>query len=164
MAFSVDFEIERTREVACPYERVFDVLSDVPVSVGHFPKMDRLEDEGGGVYRWEMQKIGVDKYHIQTIYACKYTSDRAKGWVKWTPVKGTGNAQVKGKWTIKALDDAATRFTLSTTGELELPLPRLIKMLIAPVVRAEFTGMVDQYMDNLCETFEKKGGKKRAKK
>jgi carbon monoxide dehydrogenase subunit G len=165
MAFTVDFEIERTEEVACPFDQVFDVLADVPESVSHFPKMDNLENLGGGVYRWEMQKIGVDKYHIQTVYACKYTSDRSKGRVKWTPVKNEGNATVKGQWTIKALDDATTRFTLKTSGELELPLPRLVKMVVAPVVRREFTGMVDTYMKNLCKTFEKLGQKKpKAKK
>ncbi|MFP4501282.1 MAG: SRPBCC family protein [Candidatus Hydrogenedentota bacterium] len=161
MAFTVDFEVTRTEEVACPYDRVFDVLADVPESVSHFPKVEELEDLGGGVYRWNMQKIGVDKYHIQTIYACKYTSDRGKGRVKWTPVKGQGNATVKGQWTIKALDEATTRFTLKTSGEMEVPLPRLVKMAVAPVVRREFTAMVDRYMENLCATFEKRGKKKR---
>lgn len=161
MAFTVDFEVERSRDVACPSEAVFEVLADVPVSVSHFPNVDTLEDLGGGVYRWEMKKIGIEKYNIQTVYACKYTSDRDKGRVRWTPVKGEGNATVKGQWVIKALDAETTRFTLKTTGELGLPLPRLVKMVVAPVVRAEFTGMVDTYMENLAETFEKRGAKAR---
>lgn len=167
MAFTVDFEIERTFEAACPYDRVFDVLADVPRSVSHFPKVESLVELGGGKYRWEMEKIGLDRYHIQTVYACKYVSDREKGSVKWTPVKGEGNAEVSGKWTIKALDETRTRVKLETKGTMSLPLPSLVRIVVAPVVRAEFTRLIDQYLQNLGCTFAKevrKDGKGRRKK
>lgn len=164
MAFIVDFEIERVFEAPCGFDPVFDVLADVPASIAHFPKVAALEDEGDGVYRLEMQKIGFDKYSIQTIYTSKYVNDRDKGTVKWTPAKGdTDNAVVRGKWAIKPLDDSRTRVTFSTKGDLEIPLPKLLKMVLAPIVRAEFTGLIDQYIANLNKTFEK-AGKKPAKK
>ncbi|HNR30209.1 MAG TPA: SRPBCC family protein [Candidatus Hydrogenedentes bacterium] len=161
MAFLVDFEIERTFEAACPRDRVFDVLADVPRSVSHFPKVDQLVEIGEGKYRWEMEKIGLDRYHIQTIYACKYVSDREKGTVKWTPVKGEGNAEVSGKWTLKALDEKNTRITLQTKGAMTVPLPSLVKLVLAPIVRAEFTRLVDQYLKNLVVTFEKEAARKK---
>lgn len=157
MAFAVDFEIERVFDADCPSGRVFDVLADVPRSVSHFPKVEQFTDLGDGKYKWEMEKIGIQAYYIQTIYACKYVSDGEKGSVKWTPVKGQGNATVSGSWSIKALEAGRTSVKLKTKGELTLPLPGLVKLIVAPVVRAEFTRMIDQYIINLCKTFAKEG-------
>ena len=61
MAFSVPIELGYEFSVKSPFEDVFAVLSDVPKSVSHFPKVDRLVDEGKGVYRWEMKKVGHRK-------------------------------------------------------------------------------------------------------
>lgn len=165
MAFTVDFEIERTFEAPCGFDAVFNVLADVPESISHFPKVESLEDKGDGVYRLATQKIGFDKYHLQTVYTSKYVNDRDKGSVKWTPAKGeTDNAAVRGSWAIKPIDETKTRIAFKTKGELEIPLPKLLKMVLAPVVKAEFTGMIEEYIANLNKTFEKAGKKKPAKK
>ena len=100
MTVSVNIDLGYEFEVKAKADDVFAVLSDVPTSVSHFPKVEKLTDMGGGVYKWEMQKVGTAQVNIQTIYASKYTADRAKGTVKWTPVKGVGNAQVGGNWKI----------------------------------------------------------------
>ena len=163
MAFSVDVDIKRQFEVACPFDRVFEVLTDVPQSASHFPNVDELVDLGNESFRWEMKKIGVDRYAIQTIYACKYTNDRDKGWIKWTPIKKEGNAIVRGKWTLKDLGEDVTRIKLTTKGELEVPLPRLVKMLVGPVVVREFSKMIDKYIVNLTKTFETKKPARRKK-
>ena len=163
MAFKVEVAVDETFDTDCPIDTVFAILADVPYSVSHFPKVDQLVDEGGGVYRWEMAKIGVQSYYIQTVYACKYVADEAKRTVTWTPVKGEGNAVVSGKWTLKETKDGGTRLKLSTKGELELPFPGLTKMLLGGFVRSEFEGMIATYIENLQGTFAK-GKKPPAKK
>ena len=102
----------------------------------------------------------MDRFHIQTVYACKYVDDREKGIIKRTPVKGQGNGIVKGKWTLKTLDKNKTRVTRNTDGTLEIPLPSLVKFMVAPVVAREFEEMVDTYVDNLCKTFSKPAKRK----
>ena len=42
---------------------------------------------------------------------------------------------------------------LKIEGDLTLPLPGLMKMVIAPVVEAEFEKMVEKYIDNLTAHF-----------
>jgi carbon monoxide dehydrogenase subunit G len=160
MAFTVEVDFVRRFEVDCPYDRAFDVLSDVPESASHFPNVDALVDLGDNAFRWEMKKIGIDRFYIQTVYACKYTDNREKGWVKWTPVKGEGNGLLKGKWTIKSLDADRTRIDLATGGELTVPLPGLVKLLVAPFVVAEFNKMVDKYIHNLTTALETKPKRK----
>ncbi|WP_300655748.1 SRPBCC family protein [Hydrogenophaga sp.] len=152
MAITVKIDLGYEFDVKAKAAEVFEVLSDVPASVAHFPKVEKLTDLGGGAYQWEMEKVGTAQVNIQTIYASKYTSDKAKGTVKWTPVKGVGNALVGGSW--KIVDNKkSTSVALAIQGEIEVPLPGLMKMVVAPVVEGEFEKLVEKYIDNLIKRF-----------
>jgi carbon monoxide dehydrogenase subunit G len=152
MGVSVDIDLAYEFAVKAPFKDVFDVLSDVPTSASHFPKVDKLVDMGDGVYRWEMAKVGTAQVNLQTIYASKYTSDRKKGSVVWVPVKGVGNAQVSGSWKISD-KKTATECVLNIKGTVETPLPALMKMVVVPVVNGEFEKLVEKYIDNLIKRF-----------
>ncbi|MBY0463606.1 MAG: hypothetical protein K2W33_01545, partial [Burkholderiales bacterium] len=133
MAITVDIDLGYEFTVKASAKEVFDVLSDVPTSVSHFPKVDTLTDLGDGVYQWEMERVGTAQVHIQTVYASRYVSNRAKGTVDWTPVQGIGNAQVGGHWRIKG-KKGATAIALSVQAQVSVPLPGLMKMVVGPVV------------------------------
>ncbi len=152
MAITVSIDLGFELDVRAKAADVFAVLSDVPTSASHFPKVDQLVDLGGGAYQWEMEKIGVGSVNLQTVYACKYVSSAAKGTVVWTPVKGIGNALVSGSWTIKDRKKS-TNLVLKIQGEMNLPLPGLMKMVVAPMVEAEFEKLTEQYIDNLTKRF-----------
>ena len=152
MAISVNIDLAYEFDVKAKAAEVFDVLSDVPTSASHFPKLDKLTDLGDGAYKWEMAKVGTAQVNIQTVYASKYVSNKAKGTVVWTPVKGVGNAQVGGNW--KIVDNkTSTNITLAIKGTVDVPLPGLMKMVVAPVVEGEFEKLVDKYIDNLIKRF-----------
>lgn len=152
MAITVDIHLGYQFEVKAPLKEVFDVLSDVPTSAGFFPKVDRLTDLGGGIYRWEMEKVGTAQVNIQTVYASKYTSNKAKGTVTWAPVDDQGNARVGGSW--KMTDNkASTALEFKVNGTVEVPLPGLMKLVVAPVVKGEFEKLVEKYIDNLIKRF-----------
>jgi carbon monoxide dehydrogenase subunit G len=152
MAITVDIDLGYEFTVRAALKDVFDLISDVPTSAGFFPKVDKLTDLGGGVYRWEMAKVGTAQVNIQTVYASKYASDRKKGSVVWTPVKGEGNALVGGHWKI-AQQKKGTAIEFKVAGTVEVPLPGLMKMVVVPVVRGEFEGLVEKYIDNLIQHF-----------
>lgn len=152
MSITVKIDLGYEFDVKAKADEVFEVLSDVPISVSHFPKVEQLTDMGGGVYKWEMEKVGTAQVNIQTVYASKYVSDPARGSVKWTPVKGVGNALVGGHW--KIVDKKKfTGITLAIEGEIEVPLPGLMKMIVVPVVQGEFEKLVEKYIDNLVKRF-----------
>lgn len=152
MTVTVAIDLGYEFAVKAPYKEVFDLLSDVPTSVSHFPKVHQLVDLGGGVYRWEMEKVGTKQVNIQTIYASKYVSDRAKGTVVWTPVKGEGNALVGGSW--KIVDrKKSTALEFKVNGTVDVALPALMKMVVVPVVQGEFEKLVEKYIDNLIKRF-----------
>ena len=152
MAISVNIDLAYEFDVKAKATEVFDVLSDVPTSASHFPKLDKLTDLGDGAFQWEMAKVGTAQVNIQTVYASKYVSNKAKGTVVWTPVKGVGNAQIGGSWTIVD-NKKSTNITLSIKGTVYVPLPGLMKMVVAPVVEGEFEKLVDKYIANLIKRF-----------
>lgn len=152
MSITVKIDLGYEFTVKAKATEVFDLLSDVPASVAHFPKVEKLTDMGGGVYKWEMEKVGTAQVNIQTVYASKYVSDQAKGTVKWTPVKGVGNSLVGGSWTIVD-NKKSTSIALAIQGEVEVPLPGLMKMVVAPIVEGEFEKLVEKYIDNLIKRF-----------
>lgn len=152
MAVTVNIDLGYEFEVKAKYDDVFAVLSDVPTSVSHFPKVDKLTDMGDGVYKWEMARVGTKEIGIQTIYASKYRSDKAKGTVTWTPVAGVGNALVGGHWKVKD-KKKSTHIELKTAGELTVPFPALMKIVVQPLVESEFEKLVEKYIANLIKTF-----------
>ena len=152
MTLSVNIDLGYEFEVKARAAEVFKVLADVPTSASYFPKVEKLMDLGGGTYRWEMAKIGIAQLSLQTIYACNYVADKAKGTVVWTPVQGEGNARVSGSWQISE-KKKSTHIVLQITGDLTIPLPGLMKMVIAPVVEGEFEKMIEQYIANLTKRF-----------
>ncbi|HLL11258.1 MAG TPA: SRPBCC family protein [Rubrivivax sp.] len=152
MAITVDIDLGYEFEVKAPFKEVFEVLSDVPTSASFFPKVHKLTDLGGGAYRWEMEKVGTAQVNIQTVYASKYVSNKAKGTVVWTPVKGEGNALVGGSWTMTD-NKKSTALQFRVNGTVDVPLPGLMKMVVAPAVKSEFEKLVEKYIDNLIKRF-----------
>ena len=152
MSIAVDIALGYEFGVRAPFAEVYGVLADVPESVSHFPKVRALVPMGRGVYRWEMERVGTEHIHIQTVYACQYRSSKAKGTVVWTPVPDVGNAQVSGSWTI--VDRQTHReLTLDINGTLHIDLPAVMKPVVVAVVQAEFEHLVETYIDNLIERF-----------
>jgi carbon monoxide dehydrogenase subunit G len=152
MSFTMPIELKREFTVTCPYDKVFEVLSDVPRSVSHFPKVEKLENMGGNVWMMASGKIGIGKYALQTAYACDYSWSKEEGWVKWAPVGGVGNAKVTGQWTITD-KGGSVHVVLDTRAEAEVPLPKLAKALVAPLAMKEFDSTVSRYIENLKKTF-----------
>ncbi|MDX1587884.1 MAG: SRPBCC family protein [Oleiphilaceae bacterium] len=153
MAITINIDIKRDFEVGGDSDAIFDLLADVPASTAYFPKLKKLVDLGDNCYRWEMEEVGIDKYSIQSIYACCYQSDKSRGEIRWTPVKGEGNGLVKGCWKITDAGNGRSKVSFNTEAELTLPFPRLVKMAISPVVKHEFNGLVDTYIRNLQKAF-----------
>lgn len=152
MSLAVDIDVGYEFSVKAPLKEVFAVLSDVPSSAAFFPKLEQLLDLGDGVYRWEMEKVGLSQIHPQTVYASRYVSDRKKGSVVWTPVKGAGNALVGGSWKL-VNQKGGTALELKIHGTQDIALPAMMKGVMLPLVQSEFEDLVEQYIDNLIRKF-----------
>ncbi len=152
VAVTVNIDLGYEFDVKAKASDVFQVLSDVPASASHFPKVDKLTQLGQGVYRWEMEKVGTPEMNIQAVYACRYVCNQAEGTVRWTPVESVGNALVGGHWKIRD-NTHSTAIELRIEGDITVPLPGLMKSVVAPVVEIEFEKLVDKYIANLIRHF-----------
>ena len=152
MTVTVDIDLGYEFIVKAAFKDVFDVLGNVPVSASFFPKVDRLVDLGKSAYRWELARLGVAGASLQAVYASQYTNDRAKGSVVWVPVKGQGNALISGSWKVTR-GKKSTALEFKVWGSVDVPVPGLMTMVVAPVVRNEFETLVEKYIDNLINHF-----------
>lgn len=152
MPVNVPFDLAYEFEVKAPAAEVFAVLAHVPTSASHFPKVAKLVDLGANTYRWELEKVGTEKVNIQTVYASKYASDKKKGTVVWTPLPGEGNALVAGSWTLTD-KKKSTAVALKIHGEIHVPLPGLMKLIVVPVVTRENEKLIEKYIANLIQRF-----------
>lgn len=152
MAVKVSIDITRKFTVNADIDAVYSLLSDVEASASHFPKVHAITALPDNVYRWEMEKVNLGTHSVQTNYACQYTCDDANKTVEWTPIKGEGNGVVAGKWILTKSTEGTT-LAFNTKAQLTLPLPGLLKLAISPVVKMEFSGMVDKYHNNLKRVF-----------
>ena len=152
MTVRIDLDVCHEFRVKAPVSKVFAVLADVPLSASHFPQVHQLVDLGGDAWRWEMDRIGTNRVHIQTVYACRYRHDRAAGTVNWEPLAGVGNASISGSWKI-GRSKPGSRLVLKTHGVVEVALPGLMKPVVAPLVRSEFERLVATYVANLTKLF-----------
>ncbi len=152
MTITAQVDLEYEFAVKAKAADVFALLSNVVESASHFPKVQAVTDLGKGVFQWEMQKVGTPQVNIQTVYASKYKADAKKGTVIWTPVKGTGNAQVAGGWTITDRKKS-TALKLVVQATVFVPLPDIMQSIVQPVVSAEFEKLLDQYINNLIDRF-----------
>jgi carbon monoxide dehydrogenase subunit G len=154
MSVTVPVHVAYEFGVHAPFAKVFALLADVPESVRHFPKVERLVDMGDGVYRWEMEPVGTPQVNIQTVYASRYVSKKGKGkgTVSWTPVPGIGNALVSGSWTI--VDRKThTELTLDIEATVHTGFPQLMHVIVEPIVREEFESLLEIYIDSLIDAF-----------
>ena len=152
MSITVTIEINREFDVPASPDTVYELLADVPRSVSHFPKVEKLEPLGDNRYRWVMNKVGVDKHALQTIYACEYRMDPTHRRIEWVPVKNEGNGVVRGHWEITPAG-GGTHIAFHTVAELTVNAPAVLKLAISPVIRHEFNALVDTYTRNLKKTW-----------
>lgn len=148
MTVKVNIDLHREFIVAADIDTVFSLLSNVPASAAYFPNVHALTPLSDNSFRWDMEKVALGIYSIETSYACQYISDSAAKTVEWIPIEGEGNAKVSGKWKLRKFA-AGTNILFETKAELTLPISGLLQLAISPLVKLEFSRMVDTYLHNL---------------
>ena len=149
----ITIEIERHFFTTAPFERIFNLLTDVPASATYFPNVEKIYALDNGVFQWELEKVGPAPYTTQPVYACSYTFDREQGVIRWEPVKGVGNVALSGFWEIKP-SSQSTEVRLGMLADLQAPVPSLMKFVAEPLIVREFESYIDKYVENLKKTLD----------
>lgn len=155
MSFRVTVSINTSFTTAASCDRVFDLLSDVPRSGSFFPKVRQLDALGNNAWKWKMEPIAIGHHTLQqTIYACSYLADQEQKTVAWKPIEEIGNAFIEGQWTVQTTAQGS-QATLFTQGTFTIEMPGFLELLLSPLIRLEFEGLIEEYTGNLKKEFEK---------
>lgn len=154
MSFVASLHLGYAFDVKAGFDESIALLADVPASLAHLPDVAALvpmaREHGRGVWRLELQAVGAAQARFETVYACRYRSNKAQGWVRWEPIEGVGNAQVRGSWQLKR-HARHTEIELDLQGELRLELPVLLRPVVEPIVQQAFEERIERYIDHLID-------------
>ncbi len=148
-----------TLEVPEDPDAVYAVLADVPDSAAHFPSLQRLEEADGG-YRWVLRPLGAGRLSAQLTWTCRYDVDAGRRVVSWAAVRGVGNSEVTGSWSIRRTG-SGTRLVLRNELVFRLDVPRLFRRPAQPVFERENARVMAGYLANLEVTFRGGDGRVR---
>ena len=155
MSSRVSVEVGYAFDVRAPLKEVFALLADVPASAAHYPQLECIVPQGPQTWRWEMQSVGVGQFTLQTVYASRYTIDKAQGRISWEPVPDVGNAQVAGHWQVSKSKEKGrsdvVQLELNVQLSVQLPVPPLMQLVVTPLLQAEFERLTEGYIDSLIE-------------
>ena len=152
MSVTMTIDANKEMDLKGDFDTIFDELAQVEKMASMFPKVERLVNLGDNTYRWEMEKAGFSKYTMQLIYAVKYEIDKTKGTIAWKPVPGVGNAVHSGQ--VKITPTAGgVHIVLSSKIDMELPIPKLAKPLVTPVIMHEFNATTEKFEARMRKHF-----------
>jgi carbon monoxide dehydrogenase subunit G len=151
----IGVDLRYTLQVGWDVEQAFAMVSDVPGSAANFPGLERLDDLGDGVYRWNMRPFEFSRFRHQVRYAARYTSDAAAGTVIWTTEGSDGNTRADGIWRVVPDGDGA-RLSFENHLAVMLPVPRLVARAARKVVPSVMDKQTRKYLERIAQ---KMGGR-----
>lgn len=152
MSISLELDFDYAFEVHASFDRVFELLSDVPRASALHPTLASIVDLGDGRYRWEMKRYGTEKIHVQTIYTCQYQACVEKHMISWEPVHGEGNALVSGHFKLTPLA-TGTRIDAYIKSAATLPVPNFMKGIALQFIAKESKKVNEKYITSLITEF-----------
>ncbi|HEX4896333.1 MAG TPA: hypothetical protein VFV11_08400 [Solimonas sp.] len=149
----VNIKIERSIEVAAPFNQVRGLLDDIEGTIRRFPKLRKLSKVGDNAYVWEMATIGSKAAGIahEVSYGAQYKIDAKRGELSWKPLPKYGNATIEGRFQL-ADRGKSTQLTFDVSGELrDVPVPLMYRLLAPPFIQGKFTRLVDIFLEQTRE-------------
>lgn len=146
----VPIKIQRSIEVAAPYQDVLALLENLEATIRRFPKLKKLKKLGDLRYLWEMAPIGSKIANIlhEVSYAAHYSVDLKRGKLSWKPIPEYGNAEIEGAFQLES-SGQKTRLIFNVAGELrDVPVPLMYRLVAPPFIQGKFTHLVDQFLEN----------------
>ncbi len=144
--------VTKEARINAPIEEVYKLLSDFERSASYVPDLERAIKKDENLYRWEFKPIGIKGISIQVRYDVKFTT-REPTEVSWETIPGSGNAEVKGKFTLKDAG-GSTDATLSMDVTVDIPAPKLMMRVLKPFLDREIRDLVDGYLSNIKKALE----------
>jgi carbon monoxide dehydrogenase subunit G len=151
MAIDIKADFQRTFEVSQTPAEAYVLLSNVPASVAHFPKLQSLTARDDNIYEWLLEGETVRSKSFAAEYACQYHCDPDKKTVVWSAIPGFGNSKVTGHWKLTS-KGTGTQVDFQNSFHMILDVPRLFKAIAVPIIKRLNGQLIEKYMKNISKT------------
>ncbi len=148
MSFPIDIRFDETRQIPSKPSVAFEKLKQIePLVRKNFPSLDRFEKNSDGNYIWHFREFGFGGKKIALELVTQFT----------VQPDGTLVAQsvpdslhyIQAKWSLKE-QEAGTSFSFHALLTFQVPLPGLMKGMVAPLAERELTKLFRQFTDNVA--------------
>jgi carbon monoxide dehydrogenase subunit G len=151
----VTVNIRRTLSVGWDADRALALVADVPKSAAHFPGLERLDDLGDGVFRWNMNPFQVSKFRHQVRYSAQYITDTTNRIVVWNTIGQDNNTTADGRWTVVS-EGTGTRLEFENRLVVRMPVPRLASRVVKALVPKITDRETRIYLERIAATMDGK--------
>ena len=151
MAVNLRVDYDKTFASKKDAAQTFAYLSDLKTAIPkHFAGIERFEEKRPGVFHWIFQKLEHSGRELQIKLSTEKKVNEGKSIVV-SSVPEPGFDKITASWDIgPKASGSEVRF--QATLEVELPLPGLLKAVIAPVAQRELAKFFDRYIENVEKT------------
>lgn len=151
MAFQLPFTYHKSLSLTQGSDAVRAFLAAYPENLpALFPGLKRFQEQDAGVYFWEFSSLEYAGKSMTISFATSFTESSSELTV--TPFGKEGNAKLSGSWKLSP-GETGCKLTLNFELELTVPLPSLMRSMVAPVAERELKGLFDQYAKNVQSYF-----------
>lgn len=135
---------QRTFKIAAPFERVIAYFADPNRFMDANEDVESIEPLGDGVFRFTLKEKSEKGIKFQGIYEVRY--ERVADEVRWETVSD-GNMRTRGTTAVRALGDALVEVSYTETLSPDLPIPKLMAKVFAPIVSREVSRGIGTFLD-----------------
>ena len=140
----------KSTTVFAPFARAVDTVRDVRTFGGYSPGVERIEDLGGGRYRWIIEERNTLGMSFKADYVNRY-SNVGSGAVAFETE--SGNMTVQGTWQVSGEDREVT-VTIDIESVVDLPVPRLLAGPARVFAQRELTRAIAAQLERFKRAIE----------
>jgi|688.fasta_scaffold301925_2 carbon monoxide dehydrogenase subunit G len=151
MAFQLPFKYRSSLTLPQNFNSVRSFLSAYPEHLpALFPGLQRFQELEAGVYSWEFSPLEYAGKSITINFSTSFLETSSE--LKVTPFGKEGNAKLSGSWKAHP-EESSCKLILDFDLELTVPLPSLMRSMVAPIAERELKRLFDQYAKNIQSHF-----------
>lgn len=158
MSIWISAQFKKSFSVAVARQQAWDLVSDVPRSASNIPELTSCEPisasaKGNPVFRFSYKKVGIDRWSQDPWHNSEFLVDVDRWQIDWDTAKGDGTIRQCGRWILEG-DEENTVLHLTVDVDMELPVPRIVKLTATPLVRKIFLTRMEQYTQNITAVLQ----------
>ena len=154
MSIWISCHFAQSIPVAGSRQSAWALVADVPRSAANIPELVTCTEAGKSsqglpLYEFRYKQVGIERWHQDPWHKSAFILDQAAWQIDWSTAEGDGNIRQSGRWVIEEQGNH-TVLHLTVDADMELPVPKLLKMTAQPFVRKIFMTRMEEYTQNIA--------------